>query len=1122
VIRRLGLPAQSHLFTKEHTTMTFRRRGLLGATLLALLLLVAGTASAEAAGPAWKLDALPGATSVTPGASVTFHLDLANVGEGDADGSLEPIVVSGELPAGMTLVKVSSESTSLSCAAVPPSGKAFSCEIPESVPGLSDRLFSHRPVSALVEVDPAASGPKTARFEVHGGDPADGDPNLPAAAAAATLSVTESPPAFGIHAFDQRLLDQTGAVFSQAGGHPFLQTTDLDFNSYVHPAPLKGDLWPVEATKDVFVALPPGFVGTPTAAARCSLAQLSATELVTPKPECPPESQVGGIYIKLNAFGGRSVAGPVPIFELEPPPDAPARFGFNVAGVITVFDVDPDSSTNYGLLAKFRNLSEGLAVVGSQLDLWGVPTDPVHDSDRACPGEKVPTENGPTCSVAPGTPQLPFLRNSTECAAAGGADPGQPITANIDSWADPGDFDQRTIHTHQAPGYSMPESEWGAPQGPQGCDEVDFEPQIEATPTTNTADSPSGLDFHLKVPQGCWQDAKAICQADLKNAEVTLPAGMSLNPASAAGLGSCSPAQIGLTTPVGQAEGIRFDESVAGCPESSKLGIAEITTPLLEAPLEGSIYQAQQSQNPFGSLFGIYFVAEGSGVQIKQAGELVAGANGRLTTIFRGSPQQPFSDLRLLFFGGPRAPLRTPAACGTYGVAAKLTPWSGNAAVSTNASFKIANCPSAGFAPRLAAGTQNPLAGKTSPFSLRIARDDGTQELGGLQLTLPPGLSGYLKGIPSCSEAALASLAREADGEPTPGTGRPQEASPSCPPASQLGTVTVGAGVGPNPFYSSSGRAYLAGPYKGAPLSLAVIAPAVAGPFDLGSVLVRNALYLNPESAQITAVSDPLPRIIHGIPLDLRDVRVALNRDRFTLNPTSCEQMRVSSALTSTQGATASPSQRFQVAGCDRLGFKPRLSLKLKGGTRRGENPALTAVMRPRIGDANASRVQVALPHSEFLDQSHIGTICTRVQFAAEACPARSVYGTVTATTPILDQPLSGKVYLRSSSHQLPDLVLALRGPASQPIEVDAVGRIDSIKGGIRTTFATVPDAPLTKVVLRMGAGKKSLLQNSTNICRATNRATVKMVAHNGAVAEFAPALEARSCKGKGRRGSGR
>ncbi len=421
-----------------------------------------------------------------------------------------------------------------------------------------------------------------------------------------------------------------------------------------------------------------------------------------------------------------------------------------------------------------------------------------------------------------------------------------------------------------------------------------------------------------------------------------------------------------MSTPVGQADA-NFETEKTNCPERSKLGSLSIKTPLLDHEIPGSVYLAQQGQNPFGSLLALYLVANDpiSGVNVVLPGRIDTDpATGQITTTFDDNPQLPFEALHLELKSGPRAPITAPSTCATYTTHSTFTGWSGKV-VQGESSFSINQNCGGGFNPKLSAGTQNPLAGTTSPFSLRLTREDGTEELGGLSLTLPPGLSGYLKGIPYCPDAALTAVSGAL------GTGVGQEASPSCPAASQVGTVTVGAGAGVNPFYTSSGRAYLAGPYKGAPLSLAVVAPAVAGPFDLGSVVVRNALRIDPVSAQIIAVSDPLPQILHGIPLDLRDVRVNLNRPDFTLNPTSCEPMQIGSSIASTTGATANPSSHFQVAGCDRLGFKPKLSLKLSGATHRAAHPALRAVLTmPRKGtSANISGASVLLPTTELLEE---------------------------------------------------------------------------------------------------------------------------------------------------------
>jgi hypothetical protein len=399
---------------------------------------------------------------------------------------------------------------------------------------------------------------------------------------------------------------------------------------------------------------------------------------------------------------------------------------------------------------------------------------------------------------------------------------------------------------------------------------------------------------------------------------------------------------------------------------------------------------------------------------------------------------------------------------------------------------------------------------------LDLSREDGSQRFRAVSATTPPGLTAYLKGIPYCPDSALAQI-------PTaPGTGAAQLASPACPAASQVGTAIAGAGAGPDPLFIDTGKVYLAGPYKGAPLSMAIATPAVTGPFDLGNVVVRTALNVDPTTTQITAVSDPIPTILEGIPLDIRDVRVNLDRPHFTLAPTNCAPLEVKAQVTGDKGAIANVSDRFQVGGCEKLGFKPSLKLRLHGKTKRGAYQRLTASLKARPGDANIARASVALPHSIFLAQEHIRTVCTRVQFAADQCPAGSIYGKATAISPLVDYPLQGTVYLRSSSNPLPDMVIAFKGPAYQPIEIELAGRIDSVNGGIRNSFDLVPDQPVTSFKLELRGGKKSLLVNSRNLCKGTQHASVKLDAQNGRERDFRPVVK-NDCKGKGKpKGKGR
>jgi hypothetical protein len=386
---------------------------------------------------------------------------------------------------------------------------------------------------------------------------------------------------------------------------------------------------------------------------------------------------------------------------------------------------------------------------------------------------------------------------------------------------------------------------------------------------------------------------------------------------------------------------------------------------------------------------------------------------------------------------------------------------------------------------------------------------------------------GKLAGIPFCSDTAIAGAKARIGAH----GGEEELASPSCPAASQIGTTWAGAGVGGALTYVP-GNVYLAGPYNGSPLSIVDITSAKAGPFDLGTVVVREALRINPETAEVSVDAtgaDPIPHIIKGIPVRLRDIRIFVDRSHFVINPTGCKATSTASTVLGSGLDFASEADDnpltvtnpFQVADCASLGFKPRLSLKLRGDTKRGGNPSLRAVLRPRRGDSNPARISVALPHSEFLAQGHIRTVCTRVQFKAGAgngtqCPAGSVYGHARAWTPLFSKPLEGPIFLRSSEHPLPDLVLAMHGL----VDIDAVGRIDSVKGGIRNTFDFVPDAPVTKVVVNLQGGKRSLLENSTDICLGRHGATVKMRGHNGAVHNFTAPLKAR-CGSRKKSGSG-
>jgi hypothetical protein len=643
------------------------------------------------------------------------------------------------------------------------------------------------------------------------------------------------------------------------------------------------------------------------------------------------------------------------------------------------------------------------------------------------------------------------------------------------------------------------------------------------------------------LPDNIYRPGFAVAQGGLpratapaKDVTVSLPEGMSVNPAAANGLAACSESQIGYLSGV---PGVHFSEQPQSCPNASKVGSLEVSSPLLDHQIKDGVggartgvYVAKPFDNPFGTLLAIYLAVEDpiTGIVAKLGGKVEPDpVTGQLKTTFLENPQLPIEDFAVHLYKGPEAVLKTPLACGTHTTATEMVPWSTPEGANANPSDSFVTSVAAGGSgpcptseadapnkPSFTAGTVAPQAGAYSPFVFNLSRPDGSQRLGGIETTLPPGLTGKLAGVAQCSEAQIA----VAKSREVPNKGVVEQQSPSCPTSSEVGTVTVAPGAGTTPFYVT-GHVYLAGPYKGAPLSLAVITSGVAGPFDLGAVTVRVALHVDPETAQIRAVSDPIPRIIDGILLDVRSVALNLGRPSFTLNPTSCNPMQVGLNAISTLGQSAALTTPFQVGGCGSLPYKPRFALRLKGGSKRGDHPKLIATFRAKPGEANTAQAQVRLPRSAFLDQAHISTVCTRVQFAAEACPKGSIYGKATAITPLLDEPLTGNVYLRSSNHKLPDLVVALKGPPSLPIEIDLHGKTDSVKRALRNTFEALPDAPVSSFRLELFGGKRGLVVNSRDLCAQRPRATVFLLAQSGKSAESQPAVKA-DCTKRGRKGS--
>jgi hypothetical protein len=856
---------------------------------------------------------------------------------------------------------------------------------------------------------------------------------------------------------------------NQAGAHP-----DLTI-AFALKTEAGTGLLPA-TTEEVVIDLPPGLAAYPGAVAECSTAQLMETDVEDPSNAtgCPQDSQVGITEVQLFEQGGLNALNE-PVFSMIAPAsgEAVARFGFLGASFPIVIDVGLRSEGDYGAEVSALSTSSFIPLLSATSTVWGVPADKSHDIQRITPYEAVrnggvpETTNGERPS---GLAPAPFLSNPTRCGVA------RPLKLTVSSYPEP----------------DAPRSEETELPQITGCGKLGFEPGLSLAPTSRLAAEPTGLDSETTLAQD--ETASGKTTSALRAARVLFPPELSIAAGAANGLLACSEAEVGLGT-----------RAPANCPAAAKVGVAEIETPVLERPLRGAVYQ--RTPTP-GDLLGLWLVVDEQGLHVKLRGKVDTDpASGQITATFEegtpqteGLPQAPVSKFSLDIFGGPQAPLAAPRRCGTYFADYEFIPWSGAKAVTGKAAVSFdSGCDTGGFAPKLSAGSTEPLAGAFAPFFAALSRESAEQDISSVALTLPRGLSAKIAGVALCEGAAAQ--------------------SGDCPAGSQIGRLVAAAGPGPSPLWlpqpaKQPTAIYLAGPYKGAPYSAITKVPAQAGPFDLGDVINRAALFLDPETAQVSARTDPLPQLLEGIPVSLRKAVVITDRPGFVLNPTNCSPRQLSAQVSAVGGALAHPTAPFGVGGCRGLGFKPRLGFKL-GGKRvnRGAHPSLRAVLSTRAGDANLSRVQVTLPRSEFIEQAHFKTICTRVQFAAKSCPPGSVYGQVSATSPLLDFPLRGPVYLRSSSNLLPDVVTVVRGPGDDPLEAYAVGRVDSVNGGVRVSFDSFPDVPISRAVVRMRGGDKGLFVNSRNVCKFPGRVEVKLGSQSGRRLTRRPLLRA-NCRG--------
>jgi len=924
--------------------------------------------------------------------------------------------------------------------------------------------------------------------------------------AAGALALAAMPSAAGAFSFEpgeagfRASLTAGAAPAVRAGSHPSAATYRLAFN--------EGDL------RDARIGMPAGLLENQTVVEQCAAAEFhthrtSTHEASQSGESCRESSQVG--VVRVSKAGGESrVFG---LFQLVPENGVPAQLGFAPWGEQVTLDSEVSGSGGvYSFALAAHDIPQGLHVAGLEITIWGVPWAAGHDPQRGnCLNEAEPELGWGRCSVGAPVDRFPFayLTLPTGCEGA------LSFTATASSWVG-GEASAQASNRDSEGHLALQE----------GCATLAFAPAPQGFLTDTKASSASGFNFTLKVDYKSLILPGQITPSQTKIARLSLPPGVTVNPSVGAGLGVCTPGQYASETD-------RWSPS-SGCPSTSKIGDVRLHSPLYREWIVGNIYLAQTddpttsapgAENPFDTLIAVYLVAKSPerGILVKVAGQIDPDpASGSISADFEGLPQLPYTNLEVNFRSGQRAPLITPPACGAATTQMALSPWSAGTKPISEASFSPIKtgveggpCPSGTppFSPEAIAGGVNSNVNSYTPYFVHLKRKDTEQEITSYSLDLPKGITGKIAGIPLCPDAAIAAARAN--------RGFSEAAHPSCPSDSQVGRTVTGYGVGAALTYAE-GRIYMAGPYNGAPLSLVTINPATVGPFDLGTIVVRSAFDVDPLTAQLkidSGASDRIPHIIDGIPLHLRDVRVYVDRHEFTHNPSSCEPSDLVSTLTGSgasfadrgDDSTARIEKHFQLLNCLNLGFQPHLGLVLRGASRRGGFPALSAIFTARgAQDSNLKRIEVDMPHQLFLAQNHIREVCTRVQFAAGACPERSIYGKAVAFTPLLGEPLRGNVYLRSSNHKLPDLVTQLHSGA---IEIDLEGRIGpSKKGGIQAFFDDLPDAPIERFVMKLGGGKHGLLTNSVNICLSPPAAEVKAVAQNNRGAIFRSLLHSRSC----------
>ncbi len=911
----LRLPARTARAIRRAVPVACALLGILGA----------GAAEAQVQGPWWRISSNAAPTFLRPGDSEDLvFASASNIGDGDAPGGKQTITITDKLPDGLTPTSIKLISSA--------AGEEGVCDpLPALRCTFSDDVSPYVRIEARITVKVASDlspGELANVVEVEGGE-------TPRATRTQLLKIADQPTPFGVQSVELTPEDESGGPEGQAGSHPFQLTTTLDLNQTLEAGGRGFEPAAPQLLKNLHFNLPPGLVGNPQATPKCSDLDFS-TVADADTNLCPAESVVGAALVTLNEpvnFAYSTVA--VPVFNLTPAPGEPARFGFEAFRVPVVFDTAVRTGGDYSVQVNISNATSVAQVLGSQVTFWGEPGDPRHDASRgwSCVAGGKSGPAGGVCEPPVPRPTTPFLRLPTFC--------GGPLSTTLtgDSWSG------GTLEGSS----SIPAL--------TGCEALPFEPTIDVQAEERAADTPTGLVVSVKAPQNGLLEAKKLAEADVRSTTVTLPEGVEVSPSAANGLQACSMGQVGFTGRDAETNALDFTPDPASCPDASKLGLVRIRTPLLPNDVEGSVYLAAQDANPFGSLIALYIVARDpvSGVLVKLAGEgRLNEQTGQITTTFQSTPQVPFEELKLQLFGGPRASVSTPSLCsGAYVTKAEFTPWSQDivtdsssdpAGFTINSGAESAPCANPQpFAPGFDAESQIVQAAAFTPFNLTITHPDADQPLQSVTVHLPPGVAAILANVTPCAEP-------------------PAQQEWACGPDSLVGHSSASSGLGPAPV-SLPGRVYLTVGYNGAPFGLLVVTPAVAGPFNLGNVDIRSRINVDPNTAAVTITSDPFPAFVKGVPSQIKQINVSVDRPGFQFNPTSCAPMHITGTLTGAGGGSEAVSSPFQVTGCQSLPFAPKLAASAGGhGTRIDGTGFTVRVKSAGLGQSNIAKVRLQLP----------------------------------------------------------------------------------------------------------------------------------------------------------------